>query len=72
VYGPYRTAWQSPAPARTRDDLAIFVVITLVGALRAVPALVRGEDFGLGATVALFMMLLGALGWLSEIARPQG
>jgi hypothetical protein len=42
--------------------MAIPAVVLVIGGIRAIPALLRHEDFGASATVALLMVVLGLLG----------
>jgi hypothetical protein len=71
---PYRTAWEPPPPpparpaARDWDELIIPLLLLGIGSIRAVPALLRHHDFGAGDTVALAMVVLGALGVLLDLA----
>jgi hypothetical protein len=72
---PYRTPWRPPAAEHSRrgwDELAIPLVVLLVGGLRAIPALLRHEDFGAGSTAALVMVAIGLAGVIAEIGAHLG
>jgi hypothetical protein len=67
VPNPYRVPGQPPVPAeraepRSWDEFAILALLVAIGAIRAIPALLRHEEFGASATVALFMVVLGLTG----------
>jgi hypothetical protein len=70
---PYREPWppdparRDPAPRVGGEDLAISLIALVTGGVRVVPAVVRGESFGLGATVALIFFLFGLLGLLRAV-----
>lgn len=55
------------------DDLAIPIMLIVVGALRVVPQLVYGGPWGAEVTVATAFMCLGLLALVWEFLRkPKG
>ena len=54
----------------TLDDLAIPVMLVLVGSLRVVPQLVVGGARGAESTLAAVFMGLGLLTLLADVLRP--
>ena len=52
------------------DDLAIPILLIVVGAMRVVPQLVMGGSWGAESTGAAVFVALGVLMLLAEVLRP--
>jgi hypothetical protein len=65
VMHPYRDPGRiapparAPAPATETDDRTIAIVLIAIGALRVAIAVAGREAFGVEATIAVLMMVLG-------------
>ena len=60
---PYRPLYSVDEPRREppagSEDRALAFLLIVLGTLRVIPAVVRGELFGAEATIALIMLVLG-------------
>jgi len=71
---PYRTppTTAERAPVHDPEELVLFGLLVVIGAIPLVLSLARGVAFDGEATLGLLMVFAGVVGAVVRVARPRG